>query len=101
MSSAVGSSRYSDAQVAEVARATLDLFAGSPSDITAVVWVGSGGRDGGWEPRRGLLAPCPGFRVLRLDESGETGVLFEMRPTAKVLPDLGLDAVLGIVAGDE
>jgi len=90
----------SNAQIGEVGRATLNLFAGSPSDITAVVWGGCSEPAGGWEPRRGLLAPCPGFRVLRLDASGETGVLFEMRPTVEVLTDLGLDALLRIVVGD-
>jgi len=92
--------QLSDARIGEIGLATLDLFARTPSDITAVVWAGSD-NEAPWEPRRSLLAPCPGFRVLRLDERGETGVLFEMRRTTEILPDIGLDQLLEIAARDE
>ena len=92
--------KLSDAQIGEVGLTTLDLFAGSPTDITAVVW-GETDEPALWEPQRRLLAPSSGFRVLRLDERGESGVLFEMRRTAKVLPEIGIDALLRIAIGDE
>lgn len=89
-----------DARIGEIGLTTLDLFAGFRSDITAVVWGGSDGRPV-WEPHRRLLAPGPGFRVLRLDEQGESGVLFQMRETREPLPGIGLDALLEIVTRDE
>lgn len=89
-----------DAQVGEVDLATLHLLAGCRQATTAVVWAGS--HDGArWEPGRTLLAPGSGLRVLRVDEPGESAVLFEMRPTAEVLHDVGLDALLEIVSRDE
>jgi hypothetical protein len=65
-----------------------------------VVWAGPDDT-APWEPHRSLLAPCPGFRVLRLDERGETGMLFEMRRTARPLPSIGLDALLAIAMRNE
>jgi hypothetical protein len=89
-----------DARVGEVGLGALRQLAGCRTDATAVVWARTG--DGArWEPQRDLLAPRRGLRVLRVDDPGESAVLFEMRATAQVLPDIGLDALLEVATRDE
>jgi hypothetical protein len=84
-----------DARIGEVDLATLHLLAGCARETTAVVWARPGDATR-WEPGRQLLAPCRGLRVIRIDEPGESAVLFEMRPTAEILPGVGLDALLEV-----
>lgn len=92
--------QLSVARVGEVGLGTLDMLSACDGNVTAVVWA-PGHSEARWEPQRRLLAPCGGLRVLRVDEPGETAVLFEMRQTAEVLPDIGLDALLEVATRDE
>jgi hypothetical protein len=92
--------RVPDARVGEVGLGVLNRLSGCSRDTTAVVWARE--QDGSrWEPPRHLLAPRRGLRVLRIDDPGESAVLFEMRATAELLPDFGLDALLEVAARDE
>ncbi len=92
-----GIEAHTDALVGEVDRKALDVVEGDPRDTTLVVWSDPGSSAAQWEPGRKLLAPSAGFRVLRLDQNGQSGVLFEMCPTARVLPELGLDLILRVI----